>query len=109
MTKSITICEFKNYPGERFLILGTAKDLQLSPRKCASGFMHVYRLGDDCKLSLVHTTEVEDAPLAMMGFHGRLLVGIGKHVRIYELGIKKLLRKCESLVLFFSNIRSFLI
>ena len=99
MISSITICEFKNYPGERFLILGTAKDLEISPRKCTSGYMHVYRIGNNSKLSLVHTTEVEDAPLAMMGFHGRLLVGIGKYVRIYELGIKKLLRKCQSLVL----------
>ena len=61
----------------------------------------MYRMGDDCKLSLLHTTEVEDAPLSMREFHGRLLVGIGKYVRIYELGIKKLLRKCESLVVNF--------
>ena len=81
-------------------MLGTAKDLQISPRKCTSGFMHVYKFHDDCKISLVHTTAIEDAPLAMVGFHGRLLVGVGKYVRIYELGIKKLLRKCESLVHF---------
>lgn len=107
---SIALCEFKNYPGERFLILGTAKGLQVSPRKCIGGYMHVYRFGADCKLSLMHSTEVEDSPLAMMGFHGRLLVGIGKYVRIYELGMKKLLRKCESLVYFFiAHVRNSLI
>ena len=71
--------------------------------------MHVYRLDGESKLSLMHITEVEDAPLAMMEFHGRLLVGIGKYVRIYELGMKKLLRKCECLVLFSTNVRNSLI
>ena len=30
-----------------------------------------------------------------MGFKGRLLAGVGNVLRIYELGKKKLLRKCE--------------
>ena len=33
--------------------------------------------------------------LAMAHFQGRLLVGFGQSVRLYELGKKQLLRKCE--------------
>ena len=34
-------------------------------------------------------------PGALVGFKGRLLAGVGNVLRIYELGKKKLLRKCE--------------
>lgn len=31
---------------------------------------------------LLHKTEVPDVPLAMKEFHGRLLVGVGKSLRV---------------------------
>jgi splicing factor 3B subunit 3 len=62
-----------------------------------AGFIHVYRLLDGGKrFSLVHKTQVEGVPTAICGFQGRLLVGIGKMLRIYDLGKRKLLRKCEN-------------
>jgi len=39
---------------------------------------------------------VDDVPYALCPFQGRLLVGTGKVLRVYELGKKKLLRKCEN-------------
>jgi hypothetical protein len=44
---------------------------------------------------------VDDVPGAMVPFQGRLLVGIGKALRIFDLGKKKLLRKCETKVFFY--------
>ena len=43
-------------------------------------------------------TPVEDVPLAIAPFQGRVLVGVGKLLRIYDIGKKKLLRKCENKV-----------
>lgn len=43
-------------------------------------------------------TPVEDVPLAIAPFQGRALVGVGKLLRIYDMGKKKLLRKCENKV-----------
>lgn len=37
-------------------------------------------------------------PTALMAFQGRLCVGVGKALRLYEIGKKKLLRKVESKV-----------
>ena len=34
----------------------------------------------------------------MEPFQGRLLVGVGKLLRIYDIGKKKMLRKCENKV-----------
>lgn len=49
-----------------------------------------------CALS--SQTPVEDVPLAIAPFQGRVLVGVGKLLRIYDMGKKKLLRKCENKV-----------
>ena len=37
-------------------------------------------------------------PLAVMAFQGRLVAGVGKALRIYDIGKKKLLRKVENKV-----------
>ena len=34
----------------------------------------------------------------MISFQGRLLVGVGRFLRVYDMGKKKLLRKCENKV-----------
>jgi hypothetical protein len=46
-------------------------------------------------------TEVDDVPLALLAFQGRLVAGVGKALRIYDIGKKKLLRKVENKVRFF--------
>ena len=52
-------------------------------------------------MELLHKTPVEDIPGAIASFQGRVLIGIGKYLRIYDLGKKKLLRKCENKVCIF--------
>lgn len=62
----------------------------------AEGFIRLYRLIDNGrKLELVHKTAVGGIPGALAVFKGRLLVGVGPIVRLYDLGKKKLLRKSE--------------
>jgi splicing factor 3B subunit 3 len=92
---SVCTCCFSNRPEETFIIVGTAKDMTLHPRRMSAGFIHVYRLLGD-RLQLLHKTQLEEAPLAMTQFHGKLLVGVGRSIRLFELGKKKLLRKCEN-------------
>jgi splicing factor 3B subunit 3 len=94
---AFSICTVKFHDrDELFLAVGTAKDLQLQPRSCTSGFIHLYRFVDEArKLELVHKTPVDDLPTAMTPFQGRLIVTVGKVLRIYDMGKRKLLRKCE--------------
>jgi hypothetical protein len=51
---------------------------------------------DGDKLHLVHKTQVDGIPSALGCYQGRLLAGLGNTLRIYDLGKKKLLRKCEN-------------
>ncbi len=48
----------------------------------------------------LHKTEVSDVPYAIAQFtaYGKALIGVGNVLRVYDLGKKKLLRKCETKV-----------
>lgn len=49
-------------------------------------------------MELLHKTSVDEAPTALCAYQGKLLVGVGRMLRLYDLGKKKLLRKCENKV-----------
>ena len=98
-TAALCACSvsFATRPEEVFIAVGTAQALTLHPRRAKACSIRLYKLTSG-KLELMHTTEVEDVPLALCGFMGRLAVGLGRSVRLFELGKKKLLRKCENKV-----------
>lgn len=102
---SVAMVQFRQNPhatnsSEQFVIVGTGQNVNLSPRSCTSGYLHVYRVvqGEQGQLRLhfIHKTPIDDVPYAMLAFQGRLLVGAGKSLRIYDIGKKKMLRKCET-------------
>ena len=94
---SIATASFSGQDDETFLVVGTAKDLVVSPRSFSAGFLHVYRFHEEGKeLEFIHKTKVEQPPLALLGFQGRLLAGIGRDLRIYDLGMRQMLRKCQA-------------
>ncbi|CAO3571904.1 unnamed protein product [Mortierella alpina] len=94
---SIAVLNFATEANQLFLAVGTAADVTLAPKSLSSGFIHIYRfVNDGMGLELVHKTPVDEVPHALLHFQGRLLAGVGKTLRIYDLGKRKLLRKCES-------------
>lgn len=93
---SMTIVKF-SVDGRIYVVVGGTKDMQLNPRAANGGFMDVYRIDPGCStLEFVHRTELDDVPGALCPFNGRLLAGVGRILRIYDLGQKKMLRKCEN-------------
>jgi splicing factor 3B subunit 3 len=95
---SISICKFSSRPSDQiFLLVGVAKDLLINPRSCSAGFIYTYQLFDNGeRLELLHKTSIEDVPGSICPFQGRVLVGVGRYLRVYDMGKKKLLRKCEN-------------
>lgn len=94
---SITTVAFSSQDDEVFLVVGTGKDMMVNPRSFSAGFIYVYRFQEEGKeLEFIHKTKVEEPPLALLGFQGRLIAGIGINLRIYDLGMKQLLRKCQA-------------
>ena len=102
---SVCILKFACRGEDTFVIVGTVKDLILNPRSCSGGYLHVYQLVNNGeKLDFLHKTPVDDIPAAIAPFQGRVLIGVGNNLRIYDLGKKKLLRKCENKVSITSKI-----
>lgn len=96
---SVAICKFANQPEDvYYVIVGVARDLQLNPRNTdGGGELQTYTIDSKGEnLKLLHTTVVDDVPGAICSYQGRLLVGVGKVLRIYDMGKRKLLRKCEN-------------
>ena len=93
---SASVVSFASQEDESFLIIGTGKDIVPSPRQFSGGYIYVYRFHKDGKdLEFVHNTKIEEPPMALLPFQGRLVAGIGKILRIYDLGMKQLLRKAQ--------------
>jgi len=94
---SIAVVKFTGHGEQQFVIVGTATELVLNPRSIANGYLHVFKLTNaGTQLEWQHKTVCDELPSAIIPFQGRILVGVGKFLRIYDLGKKKLLRKCEN-------------
>lgn len=94
---SAAVVSFASQEGESFLVVGTGKDMVLNPRQFSEGYIHVYRFHEDGRdLEFIHKTKVEEPPMALIPFQGRLLAGLGKTLRIYDLGLRQLLRKAQA-------------
>ncbi|KAH8050148.1 hypothetical protein JL722_11525 [Aureococcus anophagefferens] len=92
---SCATVSFAGRGGEVFVAVGTARSLTFHPRAHEGCYVHVYRLLES-RLVLLHRTEVDDVPLGLAEFRGRLLVAVGATLRMYDLGKRKLLRKTEA-------------
>ncbi|CVK84263.1 related to splicing factor 3B subunit 3 (spliceosomal protein sap130) [Fusarium proliferatum] len=94
---SVAVVPFTGQDGESFLIVGTGKDIILNPRQFSEGYIHVYRFQKNGRqLVFIHKTKVEEPPMALVAFQGWLVTGIGKALRIYDLGLKQLLLKVHA-------------
>ncbi|CAG5101195.1 Similar to SF3B3: Splicing factor 3B subunit 3 (Homo sapiens) [Cotesia congregata] len=85
----LALVKFANQGDQLFLIVGVAKDYQLNPRISSVN-------ADGTGIELLHKSPVDEIPLAICPYQGRVLVGVGKMLRLYDMGKKKLLRKCEN-------------
>ncbi|KAJ1503346.1 Splicing factor 3B subunit 3 [Coelomomyces lativittatus] len=93
---SLCIVQFASQPQEFFLVVGTAVGL-IYPNTFKEAYLLTYQfIHGGTQLEFLHRTSVEGLPLAMTGFQGKIAVGIGKLLRLYDLGKKKLLRKTEN-------------
>lgn len=87
---------FHSRGGESLLAVGTVTGMKMNPLRFSSSHVVLYRIVNGERLQLLHRTKVEDGPvLSLVHFQGRLLVGIGNTVRLYEMGKRQLLKKCE--------------
>ncbi|KAF1952130.1 pre-mRNA-splicing factor rse1 [Byssothecium circinans] len=79
---------------ERCLAVGTAKNLQFTPYKFTSASIQLYKVSPDGReLEFMHETEVSEPPLGLTAFKGKLVVGTGRDLALYDCGMRSVLRK----------------
>ena len=98
---AFTICRFNQLKDMRpCLVVATAKGVGVNNRSSLSSYLKTYLYDASYHLQLVHVTQIDETvalPSRVIEMSGRLLVafsGIGL-LRLYELGKRKLLLKCE--------------
>jgi splicing factor 3B subunit 3 len=91
----LTVCYFSQLANQPCLVVGTVYNMTLYPRHAPKATIKTYMYDERYHLQLLHSTPLDDVPLCLFPFEGRLLASVGKCLRIYELGKRKLLRKCE--------------
>ncbi|KAI5818999.1 CPSF A subunit region-domain-containing protein [Pyronema omphalodes] len=93
---SIAIVSFSSQDDQLFLCVGTGKNVTIVPRSSTCGYIHIYRFLPNGTLEFVHKTKVDSPPMALLAFQGRLLAGTGTTLRIFDLGLRQLLRKSQA-------------
>lgn len=94
------VVHFTNRGDQLFLCVGTGKGISFNPPKVPAAFINTYLISPDGKsLEFVHRTPCEQPPGALLGFQGKLLAGVGPSLRLYEMGIQRLLKKYDADVL----------
>lgn len=77
--------------------VGVSVDYKLKTQTSAANEIYTYSLNNRGEsLELLYKTSCESVPRVMCAFQERLVVGLGRVLRVYDLGKKKLLRKCEN-------------
>jgi len=96
---SACLCTFAARPEDGpMLVVGCARSLSFDPLASEGGVLHVFRFTQGGRtLELLHSTDTKEEVVgALCPFQGRLLAGLGNTLRLYDIGRKKLLRKCEN-------------
>ncbi|EFO25190.1 hypothetical protein LOAG_03297 [Loa loa] len=94
---AIAMVQFQNQSDTQFVLVGCGCELQLKPRKANGGCIYTFLLAaNGTTLQLLHRTATDEVVNAIHDFRGMALAGVGKKVRLYDLGKRKLLAKCEN-------------
>ncbi|CAF0767120.1 unnamed protein product [Didymodactylos carnosus] len=92
-----SLMRFEARPADTFLLIGVAKDLVLNPRSHLGGVIYCFLvLENGERLHFIHRTVIDEVPGAICPLAGRALISVGASLRVYEIGKKKLLKKCEN-------------
>jgi splicing factor 3B subunit 3 len=77
----------------RSIVVGLARNLRFNPRAADGGR---FCLVDPSTGTVSHQTDVEDIPGAIGTFQDCILTGVGRVLRVYRIGNRQLLKRCES-------------
>jgi len=94
---SMGLVRFSSDNLTNYIVVGLTNTFKIKLGEADFYELQTYRFDPETGLlQFIHRTEIEDVPRAIQQFQGRVLVGVGKMLRLYDLGKQKLLKKCEN-------------
>lgn len=94
---SAALVSFESRDGEYFLAVGVATGLTFSPYQYKAASINLYKVSDDGRsLEFFHSTDVDEPPLALLSFKGKLIAGVGTDLSLFDCGKKSILRKAQA-------------
>lgn len=93
---SAQIAQFKEFENQQTLLVSVCEEHDILKNTFKNAFIIAYAFEENNKrLSQTNITKTDDICTDMHGFRGKLLVGCGSYLRLYDMGKKQLLKKCE--------------
>jgi len=93
---SVYVSNTMGMTGQVYLFLGVGLEATLQ-KDCKAAEIQTYSFTQDgSSLQFLYRTSTEHIPTAFSETRGRLMVGVGSILRVYEMGQKKLLRKYDN-------------
>lgn len=92
---AISICQ-ATLNGTPYVVVGLIQDQVFAPPGGSAFYLDTFKLTtveEKVNLTFYHRTKIDGPPSALNLFNGKLAVAVGKQIRLYEMGIKQLLRK----------------
>ncbi|ANZ76486.1 BA75_03511T0 [Komagataella pastoris] len=87
-----TKVRFESHPDEVYFIVSCSVDQELLPNTNKGTQLRTYKISEK-GLQFLHSTETDQLVYSLIEFQGKLLAGVGNFLVLYDLGLKKLLKK----------------
>lgn len=82
---------------DNYLVVGVTTNQRFLPNSYESNHLYTFKINKKGpRLEFLHKTDLDAQPSALLAFNGKLLIGMGNYLRLYDLGQKQLLRKSSS-------------
>jgi len=90
------LMSFKEFETETFLVVSIVEDHDQLSNTYTASYVNIYGFDkENRKFEFLNTTKLDAICHSIFGFKGRVLLGVGNYLRLYDLGKKQLLKKCE--------------
>lgn len=108
---ALSVCQVK-FKDDDFIVVGVTENHKFFPPSNTANYLYTFQIKKQkskfTSLQLFHKTKIDWQPSAICSFNGRLLVGMGNQLMLYELGQKQLLRKSSTKVDYFRRVNKIL-
>ena len=78
-----------------YFVCGVISSYKTRPIQYSKSEIQVYEIIENKSIQFVYSTQMEYPVRSLIEYHGMILAGVGNNLRLYDIGLKSLLKKAE--------------